>query len=298
MLTYYLLYIGSLIISNVNTSYLYKKYQLTAGTGLGANILYMIINGVVSAIVPAIVLLFGTESFETTPYSLIFATATVIVAALNTIFMFKAYEKGQIATANICTTVGGIVLQCAWGVIFLKEAFSPKDLIAIVIMLIAVFLIMDRNGEKADKKLIWLYLLIVIFSCATNMFSKQHQVETNYATVNTLSYSVWIGVIRTILFAACIPYLLHKKGKEGLRFPKAAVGYAAGSSVFSGSCYILQLFTAVFLPIVITSPLSTGVGILMSTLLPWFIYHEKMNKKQIAGVTLSLIGSVLFLITV
>jgi len=298
MLTYYLLYILSLVVTGVNTTYLYKKFQLTAGTGLAASILYMIVNGVISAILPAVVLLFSPESFETTIYSLIFAAATVIVAALSTILMFKAYEKGQIAIANICTTVGGIVLQCAWGVIFLKEDFSVKDLVAIVIMLIAVFLIMDRNGEKADKKLIWLYVLIVLCSCAVNMFSKQHQVETNFATVNTLSYSIWIGVIRTVLFAACIPYVLIKQGKNAFRFPKNAVGYAAGSSVFSGGCYIIQLFTAVVLPIVITSPLSTGVGILMSTLLPWFIYHEKMNKKQIAGVSLSLIGSVLFLITV
>lgn len=298
MLTYYLLFIISLVIANVNSTYLYKKYQLTAGTGLGSNILYMIINGVVSAIVPAAVLLFSPEKFETTLYSLIFATATVVVAALNTILTFKAYERGQIATVNIFMTVGGIVLQCAWGVLFLKEAFSVKDLIAIVIMLIAVFLLMDRNGEKMDKKLLWLYVLIVIFYCATNMFSKQHQVETNFATVNTLSYSVWIGIVRTVLFAACIPYLIMKQGKDALRFPKAAVGYAASSSVFSGSCYIIQLFTAVFLPIVITSPLSTGVGILMSTLLPWFVYHEKMSKKQIAGVTLSLIGSVLFLVAV
>jgi len=257
----------------------------------------MVINGIVSAIVSALVLLFGADSFETTPYSLIFATATVVVAALNTIFIFKAYEKGQIATANICMTVGGIVLQCAWGVLFLKEAFSAKDLIAIVLMLIAVFLIMDRNGERLDKKLIWLYVLIVLSSCAINMLSKQHQVETVYETVNTLSYSVWIGVIRTVIFTCCIPYLFFKKGKEALHFSKNAYVYATGSSVFSGSCYILQLFTAVVLPIVITSPLSTGVGILMSTLLPWFIYHEKMNKKQMAGVLLSLVGSVMFLIS-
>lgn len=298
MLSYYLLFILSLVLANINSAYLYKKYQLTAGTALGANILYMIINGLVSAAVPFLVLKITGEPFEMTAYSIIFATATVIVAALSTIFTFKAYEKGQIATANICTTVGGIVLQCAWGVIFLKEPFSAKDLIAIVIMLVAVFMIMDTNGERMDKKLLWLYVLIVLTACATNMLSKQHQVEATFTTVNTLSYSVWIGLIRTVLFAACIPYLLHKHGRDALKFSKAAVGYAAGSSVVSGSCYIIQLFTAVVLPIVITSPLSTGVGIIMSTLLPWAIYREKMSRRQMLGVALSLVGSVLFLITV
>ena len=231
MLSYYMVFIVSLVLANINSAYLYKKYQLIAGTGLGSNILYMVINGMISAAVPLAVLGFSGQKLDITLYSVIFATATVIVAALGTIFMFKAYEKGQIATVNICTTVGGIVLQCAWGVIFLKESFSAKDLIAIVIMLAAVFLIMDTNGERMDKKLIWLYVLIVLTSCATNMLSKQHQVEADFATVDTLSYSVWIGVIRTVLFAGYIPWLICRHGKKALRFTKAAAGYAAASSI-------------------------------------------------------------------
>ena len=56
MLGYYAMFIAATLVTQVNSVYIYKKYQLTAGTSLPASVLYMIINGIVSAIVPAIVI--------------------------------------------------------------------------------------------------------------------------------------------------------------------------------------------------------------------------------------------------
>jgi len=296
MLGYYAMFIAATLVTQVNSVYIYKKYQLTAGTSLPASVLYMIINGIVSAIVPAIVIAATGAKFEFTPYSLIFAAATVICAAVSTILQFKAYEEGQIATVNIMVTIGGIVIPSLWGVLFLKEELSVQGMIGILQMLCAVVLIMGKSGEKLNKKLVWMYLTMVLCACLVTMLGKQHQVETRYATVDTLSYSVWIGVVRTVLFAMLIPYLLKRDGKKVLKAEKAPVVYATVSSVLSGGAYIVTLFTAAVLPVVITSPLGTGIGILMSSFLPWITYHEKLEKKQLWGVALSFVGVLVYLI--
>jgi uncharacterized membrane protein len=137
MLGYYAMFIAATLVTQVNSVYIYKKYQLTAGTSLPASVLYMIINGIVSAIVPAIVIAATGAKFEFTPYSLIFAAATVICAAVSTILQFKAYEEGQIATVNIMVTIGGIVIPSLWGVLFLKEELSVQGMIGILLMLCA-----------------------------------------------------------------------------------------------------------------------------------------------------------------
>ena len=85
-------------------------------------------------------------------------------------------------------------------------------------------------------------------------------------------------------------------GKKVLKFEKAPVAYATVSSVLSGGAYIVTLFTAAVLPVVITSPLGTGIGILMSSFLPWITYHEKLEKKQLWGVALSFVGVLVYLI--
>lgn len=297
-MTYYIMFIAATLLSQVNNVYILKKYQLTAGTSISASVLYMIINGITSAIVPAIVIFATGGRLEFTWYSLIFAAATVICAAISTILQLKAYEKGQIATVNIMVTIGGIIIPSLWGVIFLKETIAVNGIVGILLMLGAVVLIMGKGGEKLNKKLIWMYLVMVLCSCLVTMLGKQHQVEKVYATVDTLSYSVWIGVVRAVLFSLLVPYLVKETGKEVLNIKKAPVFYATLSSVISGGCYIVTLFTAVVLPVVVTSPMGTGIGILMSSFLPWITYHEKLEKKQLWGVLLSFVGVLVYLINI
>ena len=294
---YYLLFIGGMIVSQINSVALYKKYQLIAGTALRANVLYMIVNGVISALAPGLVLLISRKEFQVTPYSLVFATATVICSAISLILMLKVYEKGQIAIINILVTVGGIILPCLWGVLFLNEELSGRSIMAILIMIGAVFFVIDRNGEKIKKDLIWMCVVIVIANCMITMLGKQHQIEVRYDTVDTLSFSIWVGVIRTILFGTLgIPYLVCKAGWRRVPGVSKSVTLAVISSVVSSCCYIITLVTAMVLPVVITSPLGTGIGMVMSSFLPWVLYREKLKKKQIVGVILSFIGVILFLV--
>lgn len=295
---YYVLFIGSTIISQINTVCLNKKYQMTAGTGVWANIIYMISNGVVSAILPGIMLFCSKGKLQMTPYSLLCATATVISAAVSLICMLKVYERGQIAIVNILVTISGIVLPSLWGILFLKEQLSLPGGIAIFIMLGAVFFILDKKGEKLDKKMIGMYTAIILCNCIITLVAKQHQVETVYKTVDTLSYSVWVGVVRTVLFLVLgIVFFVCKKGHKEHFDTSKAVLYASLFSVVSGGGYIISLFTATVLPLVITSPLGTGLGMIMSSCLPWLLYHEKLARRQWIGVSLSIIGVLLYLLT-
>ena len=296
MFEFYSLFIFSILLSSVNNVYLYKKYQLTAGTSLQSSCLYLIINGIVSALIPGILMLIRGTAFQFTPYSILIASVIVICAAIDTMARLKAYASGNIATVNVLGTIGNIILSCAWGVLMLGEKISIIGIIAICMMLASTIIISAQSKGGSSKRLLWLYAVIVLAGSAVSILNKQHQVETNFATIDTLSFSVWIGIIRTVIF---IPIAIISAPKNGLsikKIPKSTVGYATASSVISGSCYIITLFTSTVLPIVVTSPLSTGLSIIMCSLLPWVIYREKISKKQLIGITFSFIGAMLFLI--
>jgi len=296
MIEYYLIYIVALIFMQINSILFMKKFQLSAGTSLSSNTLYMLINGIVSAVVPLIIVLFQGKTPELTSYSFIMAFMIVVLAAIDTFLRLKAYEKGQIATVNIVSTLGSIILSCFWGVFVLKESISVLDIIAIIVMILAILIISHTGGEKINKKLIWIYVIISFANSFVSILSKQHQVESNFATVDTLSFSIWIGAIRTVIFSFIAIFIIMKKGRKAMTFSKASVGFASISSVVTGIGYIITLFTGVILPIVITSPLSIGFSIIMSALLPLILYRERLTKRQWIGVTLSLIGTLLFLI--
>ena len=296
MFEYYSLYIATILINSVNAVFLFKKYQLAAGDTLWSNTIFLIINGIMSAIVPAILLVVRGEHLQLSPYSFWVAFALVAFSALDTFARMKAYSKGKIATVNILGSIGSIILSCAWGILMLHETLSFLGAIAIGIMIVSTVLIQDKKNDRAAQGLLWPYITVIVATSVVSILSKQHQVETRFTAIDPLSLSIWIGVIRAFLFSIVAAIQFMRLGTDKVHFPKTAVVYASVFSALSGGCYILTLITGAVLPIVITSPLGTGLSIIMCTLLPWLIYQENLNKKQIAGVCCSLVGAILFLV--
>ena len=259
--------------------------------------MYLIVNGLVSAAVSFLVLLVTGKPLATTPYSVLMATLIVLSAACSLVVTFKAYQKGSVATFCVIGIVGGILLNCLWGVLFLNEQLTVFGYIGIVLMLVAALLMVEHDGQRSDKSF-WIYcILALILNAAVGLLSKQHQVETHFPIVDTLSFSIWIGMIRFLLFSFAMPFLLLKKGKEEFKAPVKAIPLAIVSSALSGSAYVVSLFVNIHVPIVISSPLGTGIGLLLSAVLPILFFHETLSKRQIRGVVISFLGVLIYLLS-
>lgn len=271
-----------------------KKYQLAAGTGLTATSIYMIVSGIGSALSPAVMFLISDNRLEVTPYSLILAAATVLSAAAAQLGTMKAYERGQITVVTIFKTIGSVVISCAWGMFFLKEEVTGRQLAAIVLMLLSILIVTVQKNVKVRKSELWLLVLTTVMSSLTSVLTKQHQVEQTYATVNSPSYSFWIGVIRVVVFGAFLLFL-HRKGENThWHFPKKSLVFASSGSLIGGVCYILTLITATVLPITITSPLGTALTIFLTAIMSRVAFREKMTKRQIVGIILCVIAIFIF----
>jgi len=299
MLPYLLLFIAQACALQFNNIFFYKKYQVKAGTSLSASVVYLIVNGAVSAAVSFVLLLVLRVPFAATPYSIIMAAVIVLAAAANLIVTFKAYQTGSIATFNIIYTVGGILINCFWGILFMGEGkdMSVWGYIGIVVMIVSAVLMVERD-KKRSNKLFWLFCaLALVFNAATSLLSKQHQVEAFYPKVDTYSFSIWIGLIRVLLFALVIPFALGKGGKRSFSAPLKATPIACISSVISGSAYVVTLLVNEKVPIALSSPLGTGMGLLLSAVLPIIFFKEKLSKRQIFGVITSFVGVLTYLIS-
>ena len=60
MFQYYALFLAACLGGSLNSVWLYKKYQQSAGTELSSDVVYLVINGVVSALVSAGVIVVST----------------------------------------------------------------------------------------------------------------------------------------------------------------------------------------------------------------------------------------------
>jgi len=292
------LYFWVLIISCIGTRFsevfILKKYQLEKGSSFRANAMYLILGGMVYATVCSLILLITGKPLSFSWYSFLFAIAVVAGAGIYTIFLNKSYASGQIATAQIFSNMGTIILTCAWGVLLLDETLSVFKAVSILHMLVSLLLITDRKGEKVDLKLLWVYALVIIFSSFVTLLYKYHQTSAPELAVDPFSFNVWVGLIRAVLFSMFIPKFIKEEGRSSLRHTKKSFTYAAVSSAIVAITQTLYLISLGYVPVSVASPLATGISILVSVLVPWVAYHEKLTKNQILGAVLSLVGTILF----
>ncbi len=302
MRLYYLLFVSSYIATMFST-YLNKKYQVTVGTGLIATSVYMFISGVVSVLPPVFVLMFNGKWPEITLFSVCFAFATVVSAAVTMIGTFKAYEKGQVAVVSVFSTIGSIVISCAWGIFFLGERLTIRQTIGIILMICSVLVVVLRKDVKINKSALGVLFVISATTGITNVLSKQHQVESTYVTVDVYSYSMLVGLIRAVMFGVFLVRYRTKlesmlynlfRGGDKINMSGRAVGFAVGASLIGGICYIANLIIASVLPITIISTLGNALSVLLASVMAWVAYRERLTKRQIIGIILCLVGILVF----
>jgi drug/metabolite transporter (DMT)-like permease len=289
---YYLIFSASSVFSVIGSAVLFKRYQLKAGTGMRAMVYYLIANGSVSAVIPLIILLASGQQLQIATCSLIYAASLVLASTLNNYFTLRAYETGHVAIANTFSVIGSLLLSCVWGVAFLNETLKLVQVIGILLIFAAVLLIARKN-QGAIGKGQWLNLAMVFLGAgAINVLSKLHQVETVHATVDTLSFSIWVALIRTVIFGAIAPFMGKQRKAEG-KISWSATLYAYGYSVIGGGTYIITLWLAKILPITITTPLSTAISLVLAAVFAWVFHKERLSRAEVLTILLSLAGVLL-----
>lgn len=291
---YYLMIIAASILVAVSNAVLTKKYQISAGTNHYATVMLALISGFMTVVFAAIVLLFSPITLEVSPYSILIACGSTMCSVIGLFCKLKAYEAGQIAISNVFASTGGVLISCLWGLLFLGETLSFRQAAVIITIIAAILLITVKPGEKVNKHILWIYLLIFISCGMEAVFSKVHQVEERYTRVNEISFLFWVGAIRVIIF---VPIYLNLKLKQyrTTHLPVAAFASAVGVTLFGSMNLVVTLVVAKVLPITITSPITTGINVGLTALLPWIIYKEKLTKREIIGVILSMGGLMLYM---
>ncbi len=286
----YLLFAASSMLSVLSTTLFFKRFQLRAGTGFRATVCYLIANGVFSAIVPAAILLFGGKPIELTWCSFVYAFALVMVSVFNDFFSLRAYASGQMAIASTFNVIGSMSLSCIWGIAFLQEELKALQIGGIALIVLAILLFSKKSGSVSAKTQ-WINLvMLAATSGAIQILSKMHQIESVLPTAETMSFSVWIGVIRAVIFAVLAPFAFRYLPKEQGTIDKQSVLLASVHSLIVGSIYIVTLTMAKILPITVTTPLSTGLSMGCSALFSFLFWKEKLNRAELCAIALSLAG--------
>lgn len=291
MNSYLLIILADILLA---ISFVYqKKYQNQAGTSVKACLSYNLCMGIISA---AMFLAISGFTVTLTWFSVICAFVFSILFISFMVIGFRLMEKGSMSLYTLFLMSGAMTIPYIYGLVFLNETLSVMRTIGLLLFISAI-LIANLNKNRIDKSQLLLCVLVFVINGFVNVISKMHQVSFAGAIVSSTDYAFIINVCKA--FVSLVALLFIQKtdkvnGKVTIP-PKSLLLIILLAAIPDGVSYMLQLIGATNIPATVMFPLLSGGVIILSTLVDFVFFKERISSKQWIAVGISVLGTFLFL---
>jgi drug/metabolite transporter (DMT)-like permease len=244
-----------------------------------------------------------------------FSTVSVFWSLLFALVMIPYYmigikvlSLGSLALYSMFMMLGGMLVPFFYGVLFLRESVSVAQVIGTV--LLTGFIIMqaisqsDSNTttggkQSAKTKVTFFVLCLIIFflNGLTGVIAKAHQISER--AVDEVSFTV-ISCALTAIFSLILlafEFLRDRKEKSRqmmttLKIKPMGIMVLIGATTYTGN--FLHLLAANDVPASVQFPLVSGGVIVLSALVSFFAFKEKMSVKERISIGGAFLSTVLF----
>lgn len=223
--------------------------------------------------------------------TLIFLILSGLATGASWLCYFKALQIGDINKV-VPIDKSSTVLTILLAFIFLHEEISLTKAIAVVLIAIGTFMMIEKKDAKPQesKGKGWLFYAVgsAVFASLTAILGKVgiSGVESNLGTA-----------IRTVVVLIMAWVMVFATGKQGEihKVPKNELGFICLSGLATGAswlCYYKALhdgFASVVVPI-------DKLSILVTIAFSYIVFHEHLSKKAAVGLVLIVAGTLVMLI--
>lgn len=202
---------------------------------------------------------------------------------------YKALHYGDVKNVSPISK-SSLVLTIIFSFIFLKEEITLQKIIGLIIISLGMYYIIDykkadnEEDSKSNNKWIIYAVVSLIFSSLTTIFGKIgiDNVDSNLGSA-----------IRTlvVVVAAWAMMFIKKDYKEIKNVNKSEIKYIILAGIAGGTSWLLY-YKALQEGITSAVAAIDKLSVLVAVVLSYFIFNEKMNKKEALGLILILIGTI------
>ena len=210
-------------------------------------------------------------------------------------FMYAALKVGSFALTKLLSSFSSVI-TIAYGIVVLKEVANFLTYISLALVFTSVFLVNFSNTKSDDGKnqkpfsLKWLLyvFIILVTNGLIGVLQKMQQLRFDNACSNEFMI---ISLGGAFLFLTALGLVLERE-RLGYIVKHGSL-YGLGAGVLNGASNFAGILLLLYMPISMSTPLNTGLSILLSFVISILIYKEKFDKMQIAGVAVGLVALVL-----
>lgn len=269
-----------------------KNYQSKAGTTVRASLVYTILSGVFSS-----AMFFAINGFtvRVTWFSIVMALLFSVVLTIYVFAGFRIMEKGNVSVYTLFLMTGGMTVPYIYGVIFLDERLTVVRVLGLL-FIVGAIAVSNLKKEKVDKGQLALCLTVFLLNGLASVISKAHQVSGASKNVTAQDF-VFLVMVSKVLISCISLLFVNNKDKSPCKFsvPKNVIFIVFLAAVADGTSYMLQLMGAVDIPATVLYPLVTGGTIILSSLVDFAVYGQKLSCRQWIGVGIAFMGTLMFL---
>ena len=271
-----------------------KIYQKGSKSSNESSIMFSIISAVCSVVV---LILLNGFFFDFTWYSAINAGLRALCGLLYTILGFQIMREGKVAFYMLFLMSGGMLVPAVWGWLFLDEPVKILHVLGVAVI-VASIAISNSDASRPSAKTILKCCAVFVLNGFVSVFSKLHQVNTEFASVGTTEYAM-LGTVLSLLMSMALLSVLVVKNKTQselrVHFRWRTLLLVPLYSAIGTVSSLLQLEGAKNLPASVLYPMITGGTIVLTGLFALLFFGEKLSKRGWIGIGLCLLGTCLFL---
>lgn len=240
----------------------------------------------------AALIIFGAGGVDLSGAGIAFIIITVLFGVfimLSQMLYISALKKEQVSVCSLIYSCG-FIIPTFFGALYYGEKILIFDIIGVAIMIAAVYFVSGfEKGHKVSK-----YLLMAFGAMLSSGLVGVSQ-KICIKTYGSGSVNSCLFVAFAVMLAISIVLKLASKEKAPNMQRKTAVLMLlfAVAVVFQNK---LNLFLSGEFPSMLFFPTVNGGCIALTSIFAWILFKEKLTKKQVLGVVLSLVS--IFLISI
>ena len=218
-------------------------------------------------------------------YAVLFALSYVV----STVSGVYAITYGPLSLTSLIGSYS-LMIPTFYGLIFLKDPVSFGLIPGLILLVISLFLINQKN-VNAPITLKWGIFIFVAFvgNGMCSVFQKMQQVKFDGAYKNEFMI---LSLAIVVLLLSIFVIKKERKGIKSVTVSGWSLGLACG--IANGIVNLFVMILSGIMSISLMFPMISAGGIIITYLVSRFVYKEKLTRVQFVGFVIG-IASVVFL---
>ena len=255
---------------------------------------YSFFRAIIGVAVGAVVLIITGNKIQLDLYTVLTATMFGVMSGLCMPVTFYAMQVTTVAVTSVFKAAS-VIIPCIFGALFFDEAMSFVNVIGFALFLFAVYLIVSKSqeskvgfGAKALLACLGVILTNGFGSIAMQLFGK-------CVPDGDEAVFMFIGYVVQALVLFIIHLFYSAKNSTQKAGPISRKMMIYGIIGMVAMFLIQQIMTALSsgIPASLLFPVTMGSSVIVSVIVGWLWFKEKMTAKNIIGIVLGIVSLVM-----